>query len=154
MNTQAVFPVPVGRHVAVQGQYAALCYRIEAGAPEVLLITSRGSGRWILPKGWPIAGLPAALVAAREAWEEAGVIGVAQDKCLGLFSYRKTAAGRRRQPFVALVFPVRVRALADDFPECGQRRRRWFSVPDAALRVAEPDLASLLRQFDPAGAGL
>lgn len=154
MNTHSDIAVPVVRRAVVSGQCAALCYRIEADRPEVLLVTSLGSGRWILPKGWPMPGLPSALVAAREAWEEAGVIGVAQDRCLGLYSYRKSIGGGKRKPFVALVFPVRVRALADVYPERGQRRRRWFSPLAAAERVSEPDLADLLRQFDPAGTGL
>lgn len=127
-----------------QCQFSALCYRIVEGVPQVLLITTRGSGRWILPKGWPMPGRTPAQTALREAWEEAGVIGTESDRCLGLFSYDKTIGGRS-VPCVAQVFPVRVRGLADTFPERGKRRRRWFLPADAACRVAEPELAAILR---------
>lgn len=38
--------------------YAALCYRLKGktGALEVLLLTSRDTGRWVIPKGWPMEG--------------------------------------------------------------------------------------------------
>ncbi|MFV0514517.1 MAG: NUDIX hydrolase [Jhaorihella sp.] len=127
-----------------QCQYSALCYRIVDGAPQVLLVTTRGSGRWIVPKGWPMPGRTPAETAAREAWEEAGVIGTVTDRCLGLFGYDKVIDGRS-VACVARVFPVQVLMLADAFPEKGQRRRRWFSPAEAAGRVAEPELAAILR---------
>ena len=74
----------------VRSQFAALCYRVKDGKTRVLLVTSRGTGRWIIPKGWPMDGKTPAETAAQEAWEEAGVTGKVQDMCLGLFSYRKT----------------------------------------------------------------
>ena len=70
-------------------QFAALCHRRRAGRTEVLLVTSRGTGRWIAPKGWPVAGLTPAETALQEAWEEAGVRGRVEDLCLGLYSYVK-----------------------------------------------------------------
>ena len=57
---------------------------------QVLLVTSRGSGRWILPKGWPMDGKTPAASAAQEAWEEAGVDGTPDSRPLGLFSYNKS----------------------------------------------------------------
>ena len=133
----------------VRTQYSALCYRIRRGKPEILLITSRGSGRWIVPKGWPIDGLSPAASAAQEAWEEAGVGGDAQDHCLGLFSYSKSNGSGAPVPCVAMVYPLRVKSLAPDYPEKGQRRRKWFSPKKAAARVSEPELARILREFDP-----
>jgi 8-oxo-dGTP pyrophosphatase MutT (NUDIX family) len=57
-------------------QYAALPYRARGKSElEVMLVTSRGSRRWIIPKGWPKRGIPAHDTAAKEAFEEAGVIG-------------------------------------------------------------------------------
>ncbi len=73
----------------VRTQFAGLCYRMVGGKPEILLITSHRSGRWILPKGWPIDGKTPAEGAMTEAWEEAGVIGKVSPKCLGLYSYHK-----------------------------------------------------------------
>ncbi|MEN9850080.1 MAG: hypothetical protein RL128_243, partial [Pseudomonadota bacterium] len=63
------------RTMVARTQYGALCWRMHRGKVEVLLITSRDTGRWVIPKGWPIDGLAPAQTAAREAWEEAGVEG-------------------------------------------------------------------------------
>lgn len=130
-------------------QFAALCYRIKNDKPEVLLITSRGRKRWILPKGWPEAGLTPAQGALREAWEEAGVKGRARDICLGVFTYLKLDARATRLPCLALVYPVKVAKLVKDYPEAGQRRRKWVSPKRAASMVSEPELKEILRNFDP-----
>lgn len=135
----------------VRSQFAALCYRVVNGKVEILLVTSRGSGRWIVPKGWPKDGMTPADSAASEAWEEGGVIGRVSDRCLGIFSYSKAIAPGQHLPCVGMVYPVRVQSLAQDYPEKGQRRRKWFSRKKAARNVWEPDLAHLLRDFDPRG---
>lgn len=132
----------------VRSQFAALCYRIVRDKPEILLITSRGSGRWIAPKGWPMDGKTPAESAAQEAWEEAGVIGRAHDQCLGLYSYNKSLGHGVGLPCVALVYPVLVKSLVTDFPEKGQRLRKWFTPKKAAARVQEPELARILQDFD------
>ncbi|AVO36749.1 NUDIX hydrolase [Pukyongiella litopenaei] len=132
----------------VRSQFAALCYRMKRGKIEILLITSRGSKRWIVPKGWPMDGLTPADSAAREAWEEAGVIGKPNHHCIGLYSYEKLFDDSGF-PCVAMIYPVKVRSLASRFPEQGQRRRKWFSRKKAAARVKEPELARIIRDFDP-----
>ncbi len=133
----------------VRSQFAALCYRIVRDKPQILLVTSRKSKRWILPKGWPMDGLTPSQSAAQEAWEEAGVVGKAMDRCLGLYSYNKVLDPVGNFPCVALVYPIRVKSLLNDFPEKKQRRRKWFSPKKAAARVNEPELARILRDFDP-----
>lgn len=134
----------------VRTQFGALCYRVKQGKLKILLVTTRRSGRWIVPKGWPMDKQTPAQSAAQEAWEEAGVIGKPQDRCLGLFSYLKvTADGDKDLPCLAMVYPVLVQSLAADFPEKDQRRRKWFSPRKAAERVSEPELARILRDFDP-----
>lgn len=130
-------------------QFAALCYRMRNGRAEVLLVTSRRSGRWIVPKGWPMGGMTPSASAEREAWEEAGVRGRGEDFCMGLFSYLKLVDDGPDLPCVAMVYPVRVKTLARNFPERGQRKRKWFVPKKAADRVAEPELARILRDFDP-----
>ncbi|WP_439109270.1 NUDIX hydrolase [Lentibacter sp.] len=137
------------RKTDVRSQFAALCYRIRKGEPEVLLITSRGSQRWIIPKGWPMAEKTPAKAALQEAWEEAGVKGRAFDRCLGLFSYTKDISKTESLPCVALVYPVLVTSLEKNFPEKGERRRKWFSPKKAAGKVAEPELKKILKTFDP-----
>lgn len=132
----------------VRSQFSALCYRVVHRKPQILLVTSRGSGRWIVPKGWPMDGKTPAQSAAQEAWEEAGVIGKPQERCLGLYSFNKNVGDGVDLPCLALVYPVRVRSLMADYPEQGQRRRKWFTPQKAAARVQEPELARILRDFD------
>ncbi|MFK7753115.1 MAG: NUDIX hydrolase [Sedimentitalea sp.] len=133
----------------VRSQFAALCYRVRSGKVDILLVTSRRSKRWIVPKGWPMDGRTPAASATQEAWEEAGVIGKPVDRCLGLYSYSKIMDEGVEYPCVAMIYPVRVRQLSRDFPERGQRRRKWFSQKKAAARVMEPELARILSDFDP-----
>lgn len=121
-----------------------------------MLITSRDSGRWVIPKGWPIKGLTPDQAAAREAWEEAGVQGAPLPHCIGLFSYEKIgnralAVPDSRSCLVA-VYPLEVAHLHDDFPEKTQRRRKWFAPAKAARKVAEAELQALLAAFAPPGA--
>ena len=129
-------------------QFGALCYRVVDDRLQVLLITSRGTGRWILPKGWPIPGITPARVAMQEAWEEAGVKGRTQGQCVGFYSYIKRGHGGRL-PCVVAVFAVKVQSLRQDFPEAGQRNRKWFSRKKAAKLLEEPELRRLVREFDP-----
>jgi len=137
------------RKTDVRSQFAALCFRIRNDKPEVLLITSRGSGRWIIPKGWPMHARTPGDAALQEAWEEAGVKGRAFERCLGLFSYNKQIEGGALLPCVALVYPVKVKSLEKKYPEMGQRKRKWFSLRKAAVKVQEPELAQILKTFDP-----
>ncbi len=130
-------------------QFAALCYRVTKDKPEILLITSRRSGRWIVPKGWPIPDKTPGETALTEAWEEAGVRGKAIEQCIGLFSYLKATDPRTSLPCLGLVFPVKVKSLARDYPEAGERRRKWLRPRKAAARISEPELAQLIRHFDP-----
>ncbi len=102
-------------------QYAALCWRAQPGGIEVLLITSRDTGRWVLPKGWPMADRAPHEAALQEAWEEAGVKGAVSPDCIGYFAYDKTADGTTSTegaiPCIVAVFPVAVAKLSRRFPE-------------------------------------
>ena len=153
MTAMAIKQLPLSVRAAhktdMRSQFAALCYRLKNNKTEILLITSRRSKRWIVPKGWPMHGLTPAAAACQEAWEEAGVKGKAVDRCLGLYSYNKLLDEGGTLPCIALVYPVRVKALEGEFPERGQRQRKWFSPKKAAARVMEPELARILRDFDP-----
>lgn len=153
MNEAREKPAPIGVSDIAKGeartQVAALCWRIEDGKPQVLLVTSRDTGRWVLPKGWPMPGKNSAEAAATEAWEEAGARGRLYDTCVGLYAYHKVLGPELGVPCVVAVFPLRVKSLARDFPERGQRKRRWFSPKKAAQKVDEPELRELLKGFDP-----
>lgn len=136
-------------HNVVQTQYAALCYRLIRDKPQVLLITSRGTGRWIIPKGWPMQGKPPGDAALQEAYEEAGVVGRVTELPLGMYSYAKTLSNARLVPCIGVVYAVRVDAMKGRFPEEGERRRKWFSRKKAARKVGETELARIIRDFDP-----
>jgi 8-oxo-dGTP pyrophosphatase MutT (NUDIX family) len=126
-------------------QNAAICWRMRRGRVQVLLITSRDTGRWILPKGWPMDGKTAAETAACEAWEEAGVEGAIDDSGpLGFYGYEKIRMPKQSLPCLVSVFALRVTGLASKFPERKQRRRKWFDAPKAAQKVAETELRHLL----------
>lgn len=137
----------IGPKRKARAQVAALCYRGTAKGTEVLLITSRESRRWILPKGWTMPGLSPAEAAAQEAWEEAGVKGKLPKGCAGLYRYDKVLETGTDLPVTVAVFPIEVKKLEEDFPEKGQRKRKWFSLKKASTRVQEPELKKLLRKF-------
>lgn len=133
----------------VRTQFAALCYRVRRGKVQILLITSRRTKRWIVPKGWPMEGKTPAASAGIEAWEEAGVRGTPSDTALGVYTYGKNMGDADELPCVVLLYPMLVKSLAKKFPESGERRRRWVSRKKAAKLVAEDDLARLIVNFDP-----
>jgi len=132
----------------VRTQFGALCYRLRDDKAQILLVTSRGTGRWIIPKGWPMDGETPAGAAATEAYEEAGVEGKPSDVCLGIYSYTKNIPKGDNLPIVVAVFPFKVKRVLKDFPEAGQRKRKWFSLKKAAAIISEPELAPLIRSFD------
>ncbi|SLN75028.1 NUDIX hydrolase [Ruegeria meonggei] len=127
-------------------QSAALCYRVKQGQPEVLLITTRKSGRWIIPKGWLIDGLTPSETARQEAWEEAGVLGECRQLSVGCFSYYKHRSKKGSVQCLVDVYPLFVQSTVSRFPERAQRQRKWFTPERAAGRVNSGDLALLLRK--------
>lgn len=124
-------------------QVGALC--VDPANGNVLLITSRGTGRWIIPKGWPMEGRTMPGAAAREAWEEAGVEGRIGHEEVGRYVYEKDQEGGFSIPIEVRVFMLHVSRWANSFPEADQRRRRWFDPPDAVRMVIEPGLKEILR---------
>ncbi|MGZ3404342.1 MAG: NUDIX hydrolase [Phenylobacterium sp.] len=125
-------------------QYAALPYRLQGGRLWILLISSRRTRRWVIPKGWPTEGRAPHVGAAIEAMEEAGVSGEISDKALGSFQYLKDDENLTVQ---VLVFPLRVDEQVLRFKERGQRIATWFPVRRAARLVAEPSLRRLILDF-------
>jgi len=125
-------------------QVAAIPIRWVGGRPEVLLITTRGTGRWTIPKGWPLAESLGAECAAREAFEEAGVLGRIEPYSIGVFEYWKRT--KKDRTFLQVTaFALHVQEIARDWPEREERKRAWFS-PEVACRLAANDeLAVLIR---------
>lgn len=130
-------------------QYAALCYRMKKkqGQAEVLLATSRDTGRWVIPKGWPMTGKKAHQVAEREAFEEVGVKGKVEKEPLGYYHYRKTLDNGLKIPVRVQVHALEVEECLKSFPEKGTRTLEWVSCEEAALRVNEPELKILILEF-------
>lgn len=143
------FKMLTARLGGARTQHGALCWREQRGKAQVLLITSRRTGRWVIPKGWPHGNERPDETALREAAEEAGVEGLLHPDCLGLYSYVKHPDLTGALPCMVTVYPVEVLRLAEDWPESGTRRRKWFSPRKAAAEVGEKELARLLRGFEP-----
>jgi 8-oxo-dGTP pyrophosphatase MutT (NUDIX family) len=129
--------------MASDKQVAALPVRRVKGSAEVLLVTSRDTGRWIIPKGWRMKGRTGQASAAQEAREEAGVKGKIKRKAIGHFSYVKREKTSVRVIDVT-VFLLSVRKEYKRWREAGQRKRAWFAPETAAGHVQEPELSSLI----------
>ena len=134
------------RPIAIQ-QSAALPWRYSGDRREILLISSRDTGRWVIPKGWLIRGLTPAETAAREAYEEAGIGGQMSKKPIGHFEYGKRLANGNVKPITVEVFALEQIIQHLEWPEQGQRMLKWFSVPEAAESVAEPGLKAIIRKL-------
>ena len=113
-------------------QYAALPWRYAGSGREVLLISSRDTGRWVIPKGWPISDLDPSASAAREAWEEAGVRGKTETEPMGLYSYDKVL-GPDSVACTSKHFPGGGPQL-DGRPPGDRRRARGTRAVDRAAR--------------------
>lgn len=132
-------------------QYGVLAYRHTAGGePEVLLITSRRTGRWVIPRGNPIAGLEPPQSAAQEAFEEGGLTGVVSAQPIGSYEYEKIKRGGESVPAEVLVFPLLVTRQSEHWPERHERDTRWFVLDEAAAAVEEPGLKEIILRFTPA----
>jgi 8-oxo-dGTP pyrophosphatase MutT (NUDIX family) len=130
-----------------RNQYAALPFR-EDGALEVMLVSSRETRRWILPKGWPMKGRKPHGTAAREALEEAGLVGKMGKEPVGTYHYLKRRKNGSSLLCRVTVFPMRVQRQRKSWPEKDQRVTRWFAIEEAADLVQEPELQEVIRNFE------
>ena len=127
-------------------QAGALPWRLSANSGiEVLLVTGRRSGRWMIPKGWPMAGKSLAEAAAQEAFEEAGVKGAVDPQPIGTFRHVKQNLLVGNLEVKIVVHPLCVDCELLKWPELGQRKRQGFSARNAAKRVDSPELRELIR---------
>jgi 8-oxo-dGTP pyrophosphatase MutT (NUDIX family) len=129
-------------------QFAALPWRIgDGGRRQIMLLTSRETRRWVIPKGWPMKGHKPAEVARQEAYEEAGLIGhIVGKRPLGNFHYQKQLAKNVRLCQVR-VFSFRVEAQLEEWPEKQHRETEWFDAIEAATLVDEVGLAGIIERF-------
>ena len=135
-----------------QTQFAAIPYRIGAdGHVEVLLLTSRETRRWVIPKGWPMRGRKPRDVAEREAFEEAGLVGeIIGKRPIGSYHYSKQLDSGEDLLCSVEVFLLRVDHQRAEWPEKGQRELRWVDPAQAAEMVVEGGLAEIMRRLVPA----
>ncbi len=132
-----------------QRQYAALPYRISADKLKVCLITSRDTGRWIIPKGWAEDGIEPNELAAIEAYEEAGLKGKTANKAIGTFRYTKCMDDGSQIECEVGVYPMRVKRQEADWPEKSERDVRWVGVDRAVKMLDDDGLKKLLKSFHP-----
>lgn len=107
---------------------------------EVMLITSSGGKRWVIPKGIVEANLSAADSAAKEAEEEAGVEGIVYPTPLGSYQRQKWGG-----TCTVEVFLMQVEQMWEEWPE-SYRQRRWVTIEEATALVEEEELRHLLRR--------
>ncbi|MBO9708531.1 MAG: NUDIX hydrolase [Caulobacter sp.] len=142
-----------GKRQARRRQVAALPWRAldAAGkvAPplEILLVSSRETRRWVIPKGWPMKGKANHEAAAQEAYEEAGLQGRIVETPFGEYPYLKRLKSGAGRDVTVDVYPLEVTSQLDVWPEKGQRSLQWMSPIEAALAVQEPELRDLIARF-------
>jgi 8-oxo-dGTP pyrophosphatase MutT (NUDIX family) len=123
-------------------QSGVVPYRVKNGTTEVLLITSRNSQNWVVPKGGIVNRMSPHDSAAKEAWEEAGVIGQVNPNKFGSYKYRKNG-----KIYHVQMYSLPVEAVSEKFPEAGQRIRQWVDIDKAVSQVKQPSLKRILKQF-------
>ena len=129
-----------------RNQYAALPFRA-VDRIEVMLVSSRETRRWVLPKGWPMKGRTPHGTAAREALEEAGLVGDISKEPIGTYHYLKRRKNGSTTPCRVTVFPMRVVRQRKSWPEKDQRVTKWFPLSEAASLVHEEELQDVIRNF-------
>jgi 8-oxo-dGTP pyrophosphatase MutT (NUDIX family) len=127
-------------------QHGALPFSItERGEIRILLVTTRGRRSWIIPKGWPIRNLTAAATAAREAYEEAGLVGnIVGEQPVGCYRYEKRRSSRKTTIYEVSVYLFAVERQLRKWPEKAERETRWFAPAEAATIVAPAGLADIV----------
>ena len=134
---------------ALLRQAGVIPFRIVGEKLEVLLVTSRDTGRWVIPKGYIDKGKTASEAAAQEAWEEAGISGEITSKIpLGFIPYIKVLSAGESRPATIEVYAMRVTKEKSKWQERKERKREWLDPVDAASRVREPALAVLLLRME------
>jgi 8-oxo-dGTP pyrophosphatase MutT (NUDIX family) len=134
-------------------QVAALPWRVVKsqdgadGALEILLVSSRETRRWVIPKGWQMKGKLDHQAAAQEAYEEAGLDGRIVEQPIGEYPYLKRLKSGAARPVIVDVYPLQVTGEHATWPEKGQRTLQWMSPVEAALAVQEPELRDLIARF-------
>ena len=144
-------PVPWRRSAWVRlpflrHQVGAIAWLPGAGSLRFVLVTSRRTGRWVFPKGSIDAGMTPPAAAAREAMEEAGVVGQPESVPVGSFRTVKV-----RTPFAwpieVAIYPMRIDEVLEDWPEARQRDRRFVTLAEARRLLTDPAMLAIAERF-------
>jgi len=126
-------------------QAGVIAYRIRRGKVQVLLMTSRDTGRWIIPKGNIKPDTTPSKAAAQEAFEEAGIKGtIVSSTPLGMYTYFKTLRSGEARSATVEVFLLQVKKQVKKWPERGERKLAWVSAKKAVSLIEEPGVVPLL----------
>jgi 8-oxo-dGTP pyrophosphatase MutT (NUDIX family) len=128
-------------------QVAALPWRQGESGVEILLVTTRTTKRWVIPKGWIMDGKADYEAAAIEAYEEAGVRGVVEAEPLGQYGYVKLMQSGKARHVSVQVFKLAVVEILENWPECADRQRRWVQPAEALVLIGEPELLPVIEAF-------
>ena len=143
MSRKNTDTVPTGKQIA-----ALPMHWDKSGSMSVLMVTSRDTGRWVMPKGWRMDGKKPWVAAEIEALEEAGAVGYIGSEVVGIYYYDKILGDGDALRCKVTVYPMIVERLRKRWKERQERKRRWFSPRAAAKRVDEEDLAALLQSLE------
>lgn len=132
---------------APRRQFAALPWRRLESGVVVLLISSRESRRWVIPKGWAKKGEAGPFAAARETLEETGLAGAVASTPLGEYRYGKVMKSGRVRRVRVTVYALEVMFEHDDWPEKSLREKLWTTPEDAVGLVEEAELRSVILSF-------
>ncbi|MDP6505655.1 MAG: NUDIX hydrolase [Planctomycetota bacterium] len=128
--------------LTVYEQSAVVPFRKKGGDLQVLLITSRNNGNWIVPKGLIEAGLSARESAAVEAHEEAGIRGEVSTRAVADYSYSKWGG-----TCDVAVYLMKVKEVLDDWLEKEEREREWVTLEKAIGRVKRREIRDTLEKL-------
>ncbi len=129
-------------------QVAALPWRKGENGTEILLVTTRTTKRWVIPKGWTMDGKADYEAAEIEAFEEAGVQGEIEAEAIGSYGYLKVLRSGKARHVTVLVFSLHVNEVHDEWPEREERQRQWFEKAQALALIGEPELLPVVKAFE------
>jgi len=139
-------PLPQGQALLEAGVLAFR--RKKNGEPRILLISKKRARQWGIPKGKLLPHLSFAENAAREAWEEAGVLGTVSPNSIAMFRARKRSPNPQIHLIIEVwVYLLEVSETLAKWPEKGKREIRWVTCEMAARQLREPVLAHLCHRL-------
>ena len=133
----------IDSHISAQAGTFCLRPAGASGQAEMLLVASKRTGLWGIPKGHVEDGETPLETAVREAFEEGGVVGDVLAEPIGSYVYAKDEAHRLYQVRVFLMIGA---SQARDYPESGLRRFEWVNLQEAAQRLWHPALRDMVQQ--------